>query len=175
LTMLSLKSLLLPTMVRTLSGWSMVVANMPISLTVPVMPAAEMKSPTLNGRRMMRKAPAAKFASRPLQAAPMAMPAAAEQLPAQRDEIAVEDAVEVDAHADPRERTPDIFLVRDRAAQGRGRPPGGATQYLVVAGAWAIGWACRHPAPTCPPFRGLRAGTAGVGFVPEGPTLRRLR
>jgi hypothetical protein len=77
LTMLSANSLLLPMVVRTLSGWSMVVANRPISRTVPVMPPPLMKSPTLKGRRMIRKAPAAKLASRPLQAAPMAMPAAA--------------------------------------------------------------------------------------------------
>jgi hypothetical protein len=75
--MLSENSLLLPTVVRTLSGWSMVVANRPISFTVPVMPAPLMKSPTLKGRRMIRKAPAAKLESRPLQATPMATPAAA--------------------------------------------------------------------------------------------------
>jgi hypothetical protein len=44
-----------------------------------VTPAAEMKSPTLNGRRRTRKTPAAKFASMPLQATPMATPPAAKR------------------------------------------------------------------------------------------------
>ncbi|MCY1560366.1 hypothetical protein D9M68_974940 [compost metagenome] len=45
--MLSENTLLLPTMVVTLSGVRMVVANRPSSFTVPVVPPAQMKSPTL--------------------------------------------------------------------------------------------------------------------------------
>ena len=50
---------------------------MPISSTVPVIPAAVMKSPTLKGRKTCRKTPAAKLPSMPLQAAPTATPAPA--------------------------------------------------------------------------------------------------
>src|SRR4029453_4484042 len=57
--------LLLPTMVRTLSGVLIVVPKRPISSTVPVTPPAVMESPTLNGLRNTRNAPAAKFASSP--------------------------------------------------------------------------------------------------------------
>ncbi|MNY60993.1 hypothetical protein D3C86_1976160 [compost metagenome] len=55
----------------------MVVANRPISVTVPTTPPALMKSPTLNGRRTMMKPPAARLASSPDQAMPMARPTAA--------------------------------------------------------------------------------------------------
>ncbi|MCY1451360.1 hypothetical protein D9M71_682230 [compost metagenome] len=75
--MLSLKILLLPTRVITLSGVLMAVANRPISFTVPTTPPALMKSPTLNGRRTMMKPPAARLASSPDQAMPMARPTAA--------------------------------------------------------------------------------------------------
>src|SRR5690606_27390505 len=75
--MLSENSLLLPTTVITLSGVTIVVPNRPISLTVPIVPPALMKSPTLNGRRISRKAPAAKCASSPPQATPIATPAPA--------------------------------------------------------------------------------------------------
>ncbi|MCY1183478.1 hypothetical protein D9M73_241050 [compost metagenome] len=75
--MVSPKILLLPTRLSTLSGVLIAVTNRPISFTVPVTPPAVMKSPTLNGRRTMMKAPAARFASRPDQAMPMATPAAA--------------------------------------------------------------------------------------------------
>ncbi len=75
--MVSAKILLLPTTVSTLSGVSSVVANKPISRTVPVTPAAVTKSPTLKGRSTIRKAPAAKLAIRPDHAMPMATPAAA--------------------------------------------------------------------------------------------------
>jgi len=51
-----------------------VVANSPISSTFPVTPAAEITSPTLKGRSTTRNAPAAKFASKPPQPAPMATP-----------------------------------------------------------------------------------------------------
>ena len=64
-------------MVSTLSGVLIAVVNRPISLTVPVTPPAQMKSPTLNGRRTMMKPPAARFASNPDQAMPMARPTAA--------------------------------------------------------------------------------------------------
>lgn len=67
----------MPTKVRTLSIVSMVVTNRPISTTVPSVSPAWMKSPTLKGRSTIRKAPAAKFESRPDQAMPMATPAAA--------------------------------------------------------------------------------------------------
>jgi hypothetical protein len=66
--------LLLPTMVCTLSGVFMVVPNNPIDSIVPVIPPAETKSPTLNGRKTTRKTPAAKLANRPLHAAPTAIP-----------------------------------------------------------------------------------------------------
>jgi len=69
--------LLLPTKVRTLSGVLTVVAKRPISSTVPVTPPAVTKSPALKGRRIIRNTPAAKFASRPLQAVPTARPAPA--------------------------------------------------------------------------------------------------
>jgi len=72
--MLSPRILALPTNVRTLSSVVKFVTNSPISSTVPRMPRAEMKSPTLKGRRMRRKTPAARLARRPLHAAPMAMP-----------------------------------------------------------------------------------------------------
>ncbi|MNN57759.1 hypothetical protein D3C81_1727630 [compost metagenome] len=75
--MVSEKILLLPTTVSTLSGVSRVVANRPISLTVPVTPPMVTKSPTLNGRSTTRKAPAAKFDISPDHAMPMATPAAA--------------------------------------------------------------------------------------------------
>jgi len=75
--MLSEKTLLFPTIVSTLSGVLMVVPNRPIALTVPVTPPAVTKSPTLNGRRKTRKAPAAKLASSPPHATPMATPPAA--------------------------------------------------------------------------------------------------
>ncbi|MNJ57631.1 hypothetical protein D3C77_532290 [compost metagenome] len=75
--MLSLKILLLPTRVSTLSGVLIAVANRPISVTVPITPPALMKSPTLNGRRTIMKAPAAKLANSPDQAMPMARPTAA--------------------------------------------------------------------------------------------------
>ena len=45
--MLSENTLLLPTMVTTLSGVMMVVPNRPSSLTVPSVPPAVTKSPTL--------------------------------------------------------------------------------------------------------------------------------
>jgi hypothetical protein len=67
----------LPTRVSTLSGVTMVVPKSPSSCTVPVMPPISTKSPTLNGRRMSMKAPAAKLPSMPLHAAPMATPAPA--------------------------------------------------------------------------------------------------
>jgi len=54
------KSLLLPTKVRRWPGISLVVTKRPTSSTVPVPPPAEMKSPTLNGRRITRKIPAAR-------------------------------------------------------------------------------------------------------------------
>ena len=75
--MLSAKILLLPTMVLTLSGVLITVAKRPIDSTVPLTPPAVTASPTLNGRRKIRKAPAAKLASRPPQATPMATPPAA--------------------------------------------------------------------------------------------------
>ena len=59
--MLSENTLLLPMMVWTLSGVSMVVPKMPMARTVPVTPPTLMKSPTLKGRRMMGKMPAAKL------------------------------------------------------------------------------------------------------------------
>ena len=43
-------------------------------MTVPVTPPAQMKSPTLNGRRTTKKTPAAKLASSPPHAMPIAMP-----------------------------------------------------------------------------------------------------
>ena len=64
-------------MVFTLSGVWRVVANRPISSTVPVTPAAVMKSPTLNGCRTTKNTPPAKFDSSPDHAMPMATPAAA--------------------------------------------------------------------------------------------------
>ena len=75
--MVSPKILLLPIKVAMLSGVLMVEENRPISVTVPVMPPAVMKSPTLNGRNMMINTPAAKFDNRPAQAAPIATPAVA--------------------------------------------------------------------------------------------------
>jgi hypothetical protein len=75
--MLSENSLLLPTKMRVLLRLSRVVANRPISLTSPLTPAAVITSPTLNGRRTTRNTPAAKLASRPDQAMPIATPAAA--------------------------------------------------------------------------------------------------
>ena len=73
----SLNILLLPIIVCTLSGVLMVVVNRPSSVMVPVTPATVTKSPTFNGRNTTRKAPAAKCASRPDHAIPMATPAAA--------------------------------------------------------------------------------------------------
>jgi hypothetical protein len=67
----------LPTIVSTLSGVTIVVPKSPSSRTVPVVPPAVMKSPTLNGRRMSMNAPAAKLPSSPLHAAPIATPAPA--------------------------------------------------------------------------------------------------
>ena len=64
-------------MVCTLSGVLITVPNRPIASTVPVTPPAVTESPTLNGRRKTRKAPAAKFASRPPHAMPIATPPAA--------------------------------------------------------------------------------------------------
>ena len=55
-------------MFLTLSGELMTVANRPMASTVPVMPPGRDRSPTLNGRRKIRNAPAAKLASRPPQA-----------------------------------------------------------------------------------------------------------
>lgn len=75
--MLSAKILLLPIIVITLSGVLTVVVNSPISQTVPVTPAVVTKSPSLKGRNITKKAPPAKFASKPPQAAPIATPAAA--------------------------------------------------------------------------------------------------
>jgi hypothetical protein len=75
--MLSEKILLLPTIFKTLSAVSIVVANNPISLTSPVAPPAETRSPTLNGRKIIKNVPAAKFANNPPHAAPIAMPTAA--------------------------------------------------------------------------------------------------
>src|SRR5215471_10615613 len=66
--MTSEKILLFPTVVRTLSGVLRVVPNSPTDSTVPVMPPAVTKSPTLKGRRKTRNAPAAKFAKSPLHA-----------------------------------------------------------------------------------------------------------
>ncbi|MNN82632.1 hypothetical protein D3C81_1995850 [compost metagenome] len=60
-----------------MSGVVIAVANRPISITVPVTPPAQMKSPTLKGRRTIIKAPAARLASNPDQAMPMARPTAA--------------------------------------------------------------------------------------------------
>ena len=77
LTMLSPNSRLLPTETRRLSVVSRVVANRPISCTMPVAPPAEISSPTRKGRSTSRKTPAAKLESSPDQAVPMAMPAAA--------------------------------------------------------------------------------------------------
>ena len=69
----------LPTKVRMLSGVLIVETKRPISSTVPVTLPAVTKSPALNGRRIMRKMPAAKFASRPLHAAPIGETGAREQ------------------------------------------------------------------------------------------------
>ena len=75
--MVSLKILLLPIMVAILSGVIRVDENRPISFTLPVIPQAVMKSPTLKGRKTIKKTPAAKLDSSPAQAAPIAMPAVA--------------------------------------------------------------------------------------------------
>ena len=69
--------LLLPTIVRTLSGVLIVVPNRLTASTVPVTPPAVTKSPTLKGFRNTRNAPAAKFANSPLHATPIATPPAA--------------------------------------------------------------------------------------------------
>ena len=63
--------------VCTLSGVLITVVNKPSSVTVPVTPATVTKSPTFIGRSTTRKAPAAKCASRPDHAMPIATPAAA--------------------------------------------------------------------------------------------------
>jgi hypothetical protein len=68
---------LFDTKVRMLSGVSIAVTNSPSSWTVPVTPAAVTKSPTFIGRSTIRNAPAAKLASIPDQARPIASPAAA--------------------------------------------------------------------------------------------------
>ena len=65
----------------------MVVANKPISRTEPVIPAALMVSPTLNGRSTIRNTPAAKFESNPDQAIPIATPVAARR--ADRDVVSI--------------------------------------------------------------------------------------
>lgn len=57
--------MLLPTNVRRLSGVSNVVTT---TSTAPVMPPAEMKLPTLNGRNTSKNEPAAKLDNRPAQA-----------------------------------------------------------------------------------------------------------
>jgi hypothetical protein len=57
------KILPLPTMVNTLSGVMMVVPNRPSSRIVPTTPPMLTKSPTLKGRRISMKAPAAKLPS----------------------------------------------------------------------------------------------------------------
>ena len=75
--MVSEKTLLLPIIVITLSGVLRVVPNRPMASTVPLTPPALTKSPTLNGRRKTRNAPAAKLARSPPQAMPMATPPAA--------------------------------------------------------------------------------------------------
>ena len=75
--MLSPNALLLPISVQILSGVWMVVPKRPTSETVPVTPPALTKSPTLKGFSITRNTPAAKFASRPLQATPIATPPAA--------------------------------------------------------------------------------------------------
>ncbi|RMR94850.1 hypothetical protein ALP75_205478 [Pseudomonas syringae pv. actinidiae] len=75
--MVSEKILLLPTRFNTLSGVLMDVTNSPISTTVPVTSAAVITSPTLNGRNTMIKPPAARLASNPDQAMPMASATAA--------------------------------------------------------------------------------------------------
>ena len=75
--MVSENTLLFPIIVTTLSGVLTVVPNSPTASTVPVTPPTVTKSPTLNGRRNTRNAPAAKFASSPPQATPMATPPAA--------------------------------------------------------------------------------------------------
>jgi starch phosphorylase len=67
----------LPTIVTTLSGVTMVVPKRPTSRTVPETPPALTKSPALKGRSTTRKTPAAKWARSPLQAMPIATPAAA--------------------------------------------------------------------------------------------------
>src|SRR4029450_4366456 len=63
-------------MVRTLSSVSRLVANIPISCTVPATPPALTKSPVLNGLKITRKTPAAKLPSMPPHATPMPTPAA---------------------------------------------------------------------------------------------------
>ena len=60
-----------------LSGVMMVVPKRPSSRIVPTTPPMLTKSPTLKGRRISMKAPAAKLPSNPLQAAPIATPAPA--------------------------------------------------------------------------------------------------
>ena len=55
----------------------MIIATQTWERCVPHTPAAHTASPTLNGRRNTRDAPAAKFASRPPQATPIATPPAA--------------------------------------------------------------------------------------------------
>ncbi len=74
--MLSPDSLALGTMMILLSGVLSVVVKTWISSTTPATPAPSIKSPTLNGRKMIIRKPAAKFASEPCKARPIARPAA---------------------------------------------------------------------------------------------------
>ena len=75
--MVSEKILLFGTIASTLSPVVIAVPKRPTLSTLPVTPPVAITSPTLNGRRNTRNAPAAKLASKPLQARPMATPAAA--------------------------------------------------------------------------------------------------
>ena len=61
------KEFVLPTYVRTLSAVSIIVANSPISLTVPVTPPALDSVTNLEWPQDNENTPAAKFASKPLQ------------------------------------------------------------------------------------------------------------
>ncbi len=63
-------------MIRTLSGVASVVVNTPISFTVPAVPPASTKSPTLKGRKVRSMTPLEKFDRVPWKARATARPAA---------------------------------------------------------------------------------------------------
>ena len=74
--MLSPDSLALGMMMVLLPGVSSVVVKIWISRTTPATPVPSIKTPTLNGRKLIIRKPAAKFASEPCRAGPIARPAA---------------------------------------------------------------------------------------------------